>query len=98
MAINLLHKLKSSSHTIPLDTEKILLPTAFKTVLVHNTASDSREHTAMEWVLPVAASHEGKYKDHQFVLEVTPDSLDALAKAIEWARGQFEKVGLPEGE
>lgn len=90
--IRLVHKLKSSSHTIPIDTEKALQSSAFATIH-HKNNETGVTHEALSWRLE--SVHDGKYEGHVFELQVTPESIEALERALAVAKQRFSTDKLP---
>ena len=93
--MRLVHKLKGAQHEIEIDRERALTPEAFAT-LTEQRAGE-KTPVALEWVLPVAGSHEGKYKGHIFKLHVRPEEIDKAIHALTVAKERFAKLDTTEG-
>lgn len=87
----LIHKLKSGSHTIPLDAEQALQNTAF--AVYRDEQAGKVVHTGFG--LRLISTQKGvdgkkaKYDSHEFELLVSPEYLDKLIAAAQWARAQM---------
>jgi hypothetical protein len=93
--LRLTHRTKSkSSNTIPLDIGKATQADAFRTVhTVH--PSTGVVHSHLEWVLNVDPDHDGRYKEHVFFLEFTPETIGKMEEALAVAKERFVAPGLP---
>jgi hypothetical protein len=92
MSLVLLHKLKSKTkHEIPLDEEKALANSAF--AIYRTEKAGVKTNTGIGWrVLSTQKGIDGKkakYECHEFEIVVSPEQVDKLIAALEWAKKEW---------
>lgn len=93
------HNTKSSKepNTIPIDPSLALASSAFYTKTIKQKGGVIK-HLGLVWRLPaLGGADKSRYDGHAWEIEVQPEWLNELEKAIQVARERFRVAEIPSG-
>jgi hypothetical protein len=97
--MHIIQRGKSSKNEIPLDGDKAVESTSFRTY-TNKIRNETIEHQSLGWLLvstqmPEPGQKRAKYQDNTFELHIALAEIDRLIYALQVAKERFSKQEVP---